>query len=149
MSTPLLSHSKLRHAMTVCHYKQPTCSACGHTEPSTFNQCDGARERGQSCGERYWRVVQRPSKECPQCAAKKQADESATKMRNNVRSLWGVYLRATSKIRGELNKAKSSMLLKVLSSKGNTNADSANRSGRSKKRLVIFHVTYWRRFLKH
>ena len=56
---------------------------------------------------------------------------------------------SASKIWGELNKARSGkLLLRVLSSKGVTEADSADQSSRSKKRLVIFHVTYEKGFLR-
>jgi len=76
----------------MCHYHQPTWPACGHIGSRTFNQCEDARERGQLCGEKYWRVVQLPpkTKECPKCAANEQADKSAEGMRKYVRSLWGV-----------------------------------------------------------
>jgi hypothetical protein len=77
---------------TMCHYNQSSWPSCGHIESRTYNQCEGARERGQLCGERYWRVVQSTSKtkDCPQCAAEKKADKSGEGMRKDVRSLWGV-----------------------------------------------------------
>jgi hypothetical protein len=135
-----LPSSKTGKTTTMCHYNQPTWPACGHVESRIFNQCEGARERGQICGERYWRVVQSTSKtkDCPQCTANNKATNQA-KACERMYGLCGVYNQGYLKRKlSESNKAISSKLLKVLSSKGVTNADSPDRSSRWKNdRQVI------------